>query len=503
MATFDLQRLTAPVSPDDPCGPDLDLAGDSEYMNFVAGAEGRLPSSYFDGKDESGALGRLFQFNKTELDAVFAAATPLLAKTRDLRLLLLLAKFSLLGRQLEDFTTLVQAVAALLGERWGEVHPRAEGGEFQARMVAVESIDVQPTVIMPLQFLPLIEHRRFGTVSFRSYLIATGAIAPRENEDVVDLAAVDKLIREVDLPVLIARRTDFTTLQTALASIYRSWSEKDSSGAFVQIDKITELVGKIVTFLDDAVKLRDPAAALVPAGGANDGSAEAGTGDGAAADGATGPVGRVTNQPEAAAALTAVAGYLSQNEPSSPTLLLVRQANQLLGKSFIEILRTLVPTHFEQAAVDIGRTESFSLPIERLAQLTGEGGGSGEVGEGDGASSDAPAEGAEGDGASSDAPAIADAPAEGAEGDGASSDAAAIAALEGPQFEIQTRNQALATLDQVSAYFRAAEPSSPIPFLIDRARDLAQRDFLSVLKALLPPDTLKGADTLKANGSSS
>jgi len=36
-----------------------------------------------------------------------------------------------------------------------------------------------------------------------------------------------------------------------------------------------------------------------------------------------------------------------------------------------------------------------------------------------------------------------------------------------------------------------AEPSSPIPFLTDRARDLAQRDFLSVLKALLPADTLK------------
>jgi len=238
MATFDLQSLTAPVSPDDPCGPDLDLAGNSEYMNFVAGAEGRLPSSYFDGKDEQGNLGRPFQLSKTDLDAVVAAATPLLAKTRDLRLLLLLAKFSLLGRQLADFTTLVQAVAVLLSDRWDEVHPRAEGGEFQARLVAVESIDVQPTVIMPLQFLPLIEHRRFGTVSFRGYLIATGANAPRENEEVVDLAAVDKLIREVDVAALVARRSDFTTLQAALATIRRVWSEKDSAGTSVELDKI-------------------------------------------------------------------------------------------------------------------------------------------------------------------------------------------------------------------------------------------------------------------------
>ena len=37
-----------PISADDPCGPDLDLAGDPEYMNFMAAAEGLLPTgSYF------------------------------------------------------------------------------------------------------------------------------------------------------------------------------------------------------------------------------------------------------------------------------------------------------------------------------------------------------------------------------------------------------------------------------------------------------------------------
>ena len=37
-------------------------------------------------------------------------------------------------------------------------------------------------------------------------------------------------------------------------------------------------------------------------------------------------------------------------------------------------------------------------------------------------------------------------------------------------------------LEQVGAYFRAAEPSSPMPFLTERARDLAERDFLSLLE---------------------
>ena len=369
MASLDLQKLIAPVSEEESCGPDLDLAGDSEYMNFVAGAEGRLPSSYFDGRDELGAVGRPFQFSKTDLEGVFSAAAPLLGKTRDLRLLLLLSKFALLGRQFDDFSTLIQAAAALLNDRWDEVHPRAEDGEFQARMVAVELIDVQPTVIMPLQFLPLIEHRRFGMVTYRGYLIATGGAAPRENEEVTDQATVDRLIREVELPELIARRDQFIVLQTALAAIGQTWSDKDGSGGTVSLNKIVELVGKIVAFLDSAVTLRDPSAALA-GDQTGDGAAE-----GEGAEGASASGWRVTSQAEAGAALTAVASYLSKNEPSSPTLPLVRQANLLLGKSFIDVMRTLVPTYFEQAAIEIGRTELFSLPIERLASLTGEGDG--------------------------------------------------------------------------------------------------------------------------------
>ena len=61
------------------------------------------------------------------------------------------------------------------------------------------------------------------------------------------------------------------------------------------------------------------------------------------------------------------------------------------------------------------------------------------------------------------------------------------------QFEAKSRAEVLAILEQVGNYFRTAEPSSPIPFLTDRARDLAQRDFLSVLKALLPPKSLKSS----------
>ena len=274
MPAIDLEALTAPVSADDPCGPDLDLAGDSEYLNFLAGAEGRLPSSYFDGKDDSGAVGRPFMFTKVELDAAVAGAGPLLDKTRDLRLLVLLAKYALLGRELGDFITLIKAVAALLSEQWDGVHPRAEDGEFQLRAVAVELIELQATIIMPLQFAPLIEHRRLGTLSYRSHMIASGTIPPREGEDVVDLSGIDRMIRETEVAALVTRRSAFIELQTALNGICQTWSDK--GGSSVQLDKLIDIVGKIVAFLDGAVTSHDPSAGLsAPKGGEADGAADA------------------------------------------------------------------------------------------------------------------------------------------------------------------------------------------------------------------------------------
>src|SRR6267142_213595 len=60
-----------------------------------------------------------------------------------------------------------------------------------------------------------------------------------------------------------------------------------------------------------------------------------------------------------------------------------------------------------------------------------------------------------------------------------------------PQYRVESRAQAIALLDQVQRFFRHAEPSSPVPMLCDRARAFAERDFMSVLRDVLPKAALK------------
>ena len=444
MPMVDFENLTRPVSADDPCGADLDLTGDAGYMNFVAGAEGLLPKSYF-GKDQSGNEDRPFDRASIDFEAQFNAAKPFLEQTRDLRLLGILAKLCILNRDLAGFVSCIRAMSALLTAHWDDVHPRSEDGDFGYRMVALESIDASPTVIMPLQFLPLVEHKRLGSVNYRSYMIAKGELQPRHGEEPVAPAVIDRVLEEVELTALVERRQQFLELKSALTQINKVWQEKCGSAPAVNLERLPQSVAQIFTMLDASVAKRDPAASLATA---NDNSNAPDGGALDASQGAAVASVRIVSSIQAAGALAAVARYFSRSEPSSPALLLVRQASSLLGKSFLEVMRMLVPAHVEKAAVNIGKEQSFDLPIDRLSAVASQ-------------AEEQPANKPEGD-----------------------------AAHEG-HFEVQSRSEALALLEQIGNYFRLAEPSSPIPFLTERARDLAQRDFLSVLNAILPANSLK------------
>jgi type VI secretion system protein ImpA len=52
--------------------------------------------------------------------------------------------------------------------------------------------------------------------------------------------------------------------------------------------------------------------------------------------------------------------------------------------------------------------------------------------------------------------------------------------------EVTTRAEAVRLLDLVCTYYRRNEPSSPLPLLIERAKRLAEKDFIEILRDLAP-----------------
>jgi len=430
--------LCIPLAKADPCGPDLDLAGDPDYLNFFAQTEGLLPSSFFSIED-----GRPFDRASVDLTRQIEAIKPLWERSRDLRLLVIRARLMILDRDLGGFAVSLAAIAEWLDHFWDELHPRAVDGDLGARVAALGSLDL-PTVVFPLQYAPLCEGRRIGTTTYRSWMIASGEVKPRAGEQKHPSTALTEAIADAPPEVLAATRKHMALLKASLVRIRDIFAKR---GASAGLESLPALADKIQGFVDPRASLDKEA---VTGGAENDdvsATARERTTAGALSD-------APASLADAQQALAAIAAYYSRSEPSSPTLPLVRQAHQLIGKSFFEVMSILVPTQMEKAAFQIGADQFFELPVGKLSKLSD--------------AAPPPPDGA--DAAKLTAPS-----------DGGGS----------IQYHIKSRAQAIALLDQVQRFFRNAEPSSPVPMLCDRARALAERDFMGVLREVLPKSSLK------------
>ena len=84
-------------------------------------------------------------------------------------------------------------------------------------------------------------------------------------------------------------------------------------------------------------------AAEAQRGGADPSSAGAVVEGGAASVARPSGVGAINNRDDAIKALDRVCDWINRNEPTNPAPLLIRRAQRLMGKTFLEIIRDLAP----------------------------------------------------------------------------------------------------------------------------------------------------------------
>ena len=402
-----------PIAPEAPCGPDLDLAGDPEFMNFFAAVEGQLPVSFFS-----------FDRKTIDFPAAFATAAQLRKRTHDLRLVLLVTKLAILNRDFAGFVRGVAETAALLSQYWDEVHPRGEDGDYTARLVQLNTLNDGPAVVLPLQYATLLQSEREGPLAYRAVMVTTGDAQLREGEKLASAGAIERILTNLDMD-LAKLHAALNRLRDDLDSITAVTVEHAGPKDAVKFSALAPLVEKMREFAQAALVRRDPS--LAPATEAAD-ATPGDTKDGPAA---------FSSLSDVDAALASALGYFQANEPSSPALLLIVQARATLGKNLYEVIRLLAPRHAENARVFVGPNSAFSIPVNSLQ----------------------------------DAPALDFSP--------------------GDAPPAQSRVRAFALVEQVAAHLRGVEPSSPAPYLLDRARALAARDFLNLLGEVFAADDLE------------
>lgn len=428
--------IVKPISIDSPCGDDLDEEGDLDFLNGLARVEGQLPASFLT-RDEAGDLQT---FDRSTID--FGRETKLLLglldRTRDLRLLALLGRLAMLNRDLVGFARVTSAIEALLRVHWETLNPRGDADGFELRAAVLQTLEDNPTVLLPLQHLPLFHSRRYGPIDFRALMIADGEVAARGSEPGPDRAAIERALADADAEALQPLRDALATIAHACEAIERLTASLGGNGARVALDRLQGIVGRMLDFLKGSAPVQAPAAGSAP-------QEPGGLATVAGSEPVAAAVGAITTTAQASSALAAVAAYLRRQEPSSPAEVLVRQARDLIGRSFVDVMRILMPNHASETMIALGSGRGLRLSFDQLAAVPGDG---------------------------EEAP-VPDATTDAGEGEAETA------------FHVGTRAEMVALLRQIGGHFRRVEPASPIPLLLDKAVSFADRDFLAILKDVL------------------
>lgn len=439
--------LTDPISDEQPCGADLVATDDDAFIGYYFEAEAGLPERYFvPGIRSAGdnfAPGTVFDPKSIRHAAERETILGLLRKSRDLRLLSLLARQQVLAGRLEGFVEAVDGIASLLESFPSDAHPQ----DTADRRGALEELGAATTVVTPLQYINL---AGAGEVSLRKYMAATGQSEPREgevglngptmlgelgspsNKGAVDQswklieAALDAIQRikgaclRGDRPFTIGLVATGETLIEMRNLIGQA--RPDLQGSLTPAAPVAASETDVFTSGDTATMVA-PAMSTVPSLAPQ----------------------VIPSQAAARQALKAIELFFARYEPSSATLLLVTQARLLVGKPLVEAIETLLPDDLNKTRIDFGPNTGFSMSMDRLRLLSKE------------LATLAPAE---------------------------------PEADPGPPPVITTRAEVAAWLRDVDDYFRKREPASPIPLLLSRAKSYLDKDFSALISELIPAKTV-------------
>ena len=566
MADLSPDKIIEPISEDQPCGPDLDME-DMDFMTFMAELDGKMPTRYFS-----------FDPASIDFSGIYEQIDGFLGKALDVRLLIPLAKLKILQGDIDGFIEAIEATHAVLKAHWSDVHPADDF--IDLRMALLSTLDDMPTTVLPLQHATLFRSRRAGPITLRKWQLANGDVSPREDEEMVDGGTLLSEIGAADadeMKAIIEKMERGRDAINGVRTVCISEGDFESAPTYERLPPAFEAIIEMIS---------------KGTGADVDGEA---AGEGDAADGAAAgdvstsggvmvqmPTGDVATREDAIDALFAAERYYALYEPSSPNVLLLREARAAASKTFAELVSDLLPSSASEAFFAFGKGPWFEVSVNDInsrnpvPDYDGDSEAEAETVEStssawedagldDGpTSNDEPADDGWGSDSNDDGGVANDEPeASGEEAtddgwgsdsdssDDASSDATEEATAESsddgwgsdtsdeeestdessaeeaddsddgwntssdsneetddaetaveddqaeedseakPKFVANTRPEALALIEKVRAYYRVAEPSSPVALMLDRAVEMSTKNFIGLLREVLPEGHLK------------
>jgi len=313
-----LEALLAETPQDPPCGPDLEY--DPEFLALDQAARG---------KPDTGAVAA--PPKDPEWPDVRERAEALLPRTKDLRVAILYTRALVRIEGFEGLAAGLGLIAELLSRYWDHVHPVLDPNDHDPTMrlnALTQLADPGPlsdpdTLLRDVRNLQLVDAGARGRVTVRDVLVALGKHPPGAGGVVPEIGQLTEVIRSESaktpgLAVAVLQSGE------ALKSILAVLNEKVTDGTIPEMLRLQEA-------------LRAAAQAFQTEAESAEAATEAGPTD------AVGLLGEIRSRDDAVRHLDRVCEFLQRTEPAHPAPLLIRRAQRLMTKNFVEIIEDLAP----------------------------------------------------------------------------------------------------------------------------------------------------------------
>jgi len=332
------EMLLQPITPDQPCGEDLDGTQSLAFFDTFRVFGQHKP---LDSPAEEREMWTPKPPEAPEWREIRQKALEALARSKDLRLLAHLGTAVLRTDGLPAFSDTLTLASQWLTNFWAQTYPVVEENAI-ARLNALNCFADPMAVVDGLRRLPLVSSRQHGTFSLRDIDLATGQVTPKEGDARPDEERINAAFAGMPLDELTQLQESTAGGVGALLSIDASMREAAGSEATPNFDALSTQLKKVDRLLRAQLALRHGANAAAAAASAEESIAAPGAVGGAA-------VGPIKSRQDAIRALDAVAAFYRQTEPSSPIPLFLERAKRLVSKDFLEVLADIAPEAVAQA----------------------------------------------------------------------------------------------------------------------------------------------------------
>ena len=312
---MELKKLLAPVSQDMPCGPDLEHEPD--FMALEQDSKGKPERIMGD---------TVVQAVEPDWADIEARAEALFPLTKDLRVAILLLRAKTCLEGLLGFSSGLALIRELLSRHWDSVHPcldPEDDNDPTMRLNVLMSLEDPETLVCDLRAVNFVCANRHAQLTMRDILVTLGNLSATDSENIFNQAEIENILRSDENKVLAQAMQE--ALQ-ALDSIIALLGEKVTADRVPDFKLLYETLKIVLPLCEETAVSKETQENGTDIDQQNPSASQAG---------------EIRNRVDVVRVLEKACVFIERTEPTNPAPLLIRRAQYLMSKNFVEIIDEL------------------------------------------------------------------------------------------------------------------------------------------------------------------